>query len=59
MKIKLMVEDSYGVAFFPIVIERLKVANLVNRNIIISKPKHTPADCNGKLDKILKMADNM
>ena len=58
MKIKLIVEDSWGVPFFPIVIDRLKAANLVNRNIIIQKPKHIPADCNGKLDEILKMVDN-
>ena len=58
MKIKLIVEDSWGVLFFPIVIERLKRADLVNRNIIIQKPKHVPADCNGKLDEILKMVDN-
>ena len=48
MKIKLIVEDSWGVPFFPIVIERLKTANLVNKNLIIQKPKHLPADCNGK-----------
>jgi len=58
MKITLIVEDSWGVPFFPIVIERLKAANLVNKNLIISKPKHLPADCNGKLDEILKMVDN-
>ncbi len=58
MKIKLIVEDSWGVPFFPIVIERLKTANLVNKNLIIQKPKHLPADCNGKLDEILKMVDN-
>ncbi len=58
MKLKLIVEDSWGVPFFPIVIERLKVANLVNKNLIIQKPKHAPADCNGKLDEILKMVDN-
>ena len=58
MKIKLIVEDSWGVPFFPIVIERLKKANLVNKNLIIQKPKHLPADCNGKLDEILKMVDN-
>jgi hypothetical protein len=57
MKIKLIVEDSWGVLFFPIVIERLKAANLVNRNLIIQKPKHSPANCNGKLDEILKMVD--
>ena len=57
MKIKLIVEDSWGVPFFPIVIERLKTANLVNKNLIIQKPKHLPADCNGKLDEILKMVD--
>ncbi|MCZ7402953.1 MAG: hypothetical protein O8C61_12090 [Candidatus Methanoperedens sp.] len=58
MKITLIVEDSWGVPFFPIVIERLKAVNLVNKNLIISKPKHLPADCNGKLDEILKMVDN-
>ena len=58
MKIKLIVEDSWGVPFFPIVIERLKAANLVNKNLIIQKPKHAPADCNGKLDEILKTVDN-
>ncbi|MCZ7397545.1 MAG: hypothetical protein O8C59_03425, partial [Candidatus Methanoperedens sp.] len=50
MKIKLIVEDYYGVSFFINVIERLKQANLVNKNLIIPKPKHLPADCNQKLD---------
>jgi len=58
MIIKLIVEDSWGIQFFPKVIDRLKVENLVNKNLIIQKPKHLPADCNGKLDVILKEADN-
>ncbi len=58
MRIKLIVEDSWGVPFFPIVIERLKAAKLVNKNLIIQKPKHAPADCNSKLDEILRMVDN-
>ncbi|MCZ7384531.1 MAG: hypothetical protein O8C63_07260 [Candidatus Methanoperedens sp.] len=58
MKIKLIVEDFYGVDFLKNVIERLKDANLVNKNLLIPKPKHIPADCNGKLDEILTMFDN-
>ncbi len=58
MKIKLIVEDFYGVEFLKNVIERLKGTNLVNKNLIIPKPKHIPADCNGKLDEILTMFDN-
>jgi hypothetical protein len=58
MKIKLIVEDFYGVDFLKNVIERLKAVNLVNKNLIIPKPKHIPADCNIKLDEILKMVDN-
>lgn len=59
MKIKLIVEDLYGGPFFIDVIQRLKEANLVNKNLIIPKPKHLPADCNQKLDEILKMFDEM
>ncbi len=58
MKIKLIVEDFYGVDFLKNVIERLKEANLVNKNLIIPKPKHLPADCNQKLDEILEFIDN-
>lgn len=58
MKIKLIVEDFYGVEFLKNVIERLKETNLVNKNLLIPKPKHIPADCNGKLDEILTMFDN-
>ncbi len=57
MKIKLIVEDFYGVDFLKNVIERLKEANLVNKNLIIPKPKHLPADCNPKLDEILEYND--
>lgn len=58
MKLKLIVEDFYGVDFLKNVIERLKEANLVNKNLIIPKPKHLPADCNQKLDEILEFIDN-
>jgi hypothetical protein len=58
MKIKLIVEDFYGVDFLKNVIERLKEANLINKNLIIPKPKHLPADCNQKLDEILEYIDN-
>jgi len=58
MKIKLIVEDFYGGPFFIDVIQRLKDANLVNKNLIIPKPKHLPADCNQKLDEILEYIDN-
>lgn len=58
MKIKLIVEDFYGVDFFKNVVELLKKANLVNKNLIIPKPKHLPADCNSKLNEILTMFDN-
>jgi hypothetical protein len=58
MKIKLIVEDFYGVDFLKNVIERLKDANLVNKNLIIPKPKHLSALCNSKLDEILIMTDN-
>ncbi|MCZ7372765.1 MAG: hypothetical protein O8C60_03770 [Candidatus Methanoperedens sp.] len=58
MKIKLIVEDFYGGPFFIDVIQRLKEANLVNKNLIIPKPKHLPADCNQKLDEILEFIDN-
>lgn len=58
MKIKLIVEDFYGVEFLKKVIERLKETSLVNKNLIIPKPKHLPADCNKKLEEILEMFDN-
>ena len=58
MKIKLIVEDFYGVEFLKNVIDRLKETNLLNKNLQIPKPKHIPADCNGKLDEILTMFDN-
>lgn len=58
MKIKLIVEDFYGVDFLKNVIELLKEVNLVNKNLIIPKPKHLPADCNSKLNEILTMFDN-
>lgn len=58
MKIKLIVEDLYGGPFLIDVIQRLKDANLVNKNLIIPKPKHLPADCNQKLDEILEYIDN-
>ncbi len=57
-KHKLIVEDFYGVDFLKNVIERLKEANLVNKNLLIPKPKHLPADCNQKLDEILEFIDN-
>lgn len=43
--------------FFKNVIQRLKEVNLVNKNLIIPKPKHKPADCNSRLNEILTMFD--
>lgn len=58
MKIKLIVEDRYGGDFFKNVIIQLKENGLVDKNIIIPKPKHLSALCNTKLEPILRAVNN-
>ncbi|WP_456475166.1 hypothetical protein [Candidatus Pyrohabitans sp.] len=58
MRIKIIVEDTYGGEFLKNVINDLKKEGLVYGNLHIPKPKHLPALCNTKLTRILKMFDN-
>ena len=54
-KFKMFVEDEYGPRFFEKLIDRLKAEGLIPNDTVVESSK-LPADCNKKIDRIIKSA---
>jgi hypothetical protein len=53
VKFRIFVEDEHGPEFFEKLVELLKKEELVPRDIIVKQSK-LPADCNPKIDRVIK-----
>jgi len=51
----MFIEDEHGPEFFKNLIERLKGKKLIPENIVVESKK-LPADCNSKLERMIKAA---